>query len=189
MTEQQIKLFMKDFFEGYYKKLSEEYEGAVELPDIAEEMWADGVDPEEEWKKWKLVPSTISDEDIKNVESELGIRFPFVIKSFVTAYFHLFEEPVGRNPIDEPFYAIKNAWNPILVKAGYLPFTWDKEGCYIRCIDLINMPNEDKCVVCQIDHEILFGFDESSDVSRCDIEKNMEVIADNFIEYLKGLLD
>ena len=90
--------------------------------------------------------------------------------------------------MDDPFRGVKDAWNPLLVKAGYLPFTWDKDGYYIRCIDLAGMPDEDRCQICQIDHEVLFDFDEDQVIGREEIEANMDVVADNFIKYLEDLL-
>ena len=37
----------------YFKQENED-ELCVKLPGVPEEMWADGVDPKESWKKWKL---------------------------------------------------------------------------------------------------------------------------------------
>ena len=179
--------FMKDFFERYYRKLSKEYKGALELPDVPKEMWADGADPKSEWKPWKLIPAAISDQEIEELERDLEVKLPSMVKSFLTTYFHLFDDPVGRNSSEDHFEGMKDAWNPLLVKAGYLPFAWD-EDCYIRCFDLANMPDEDQCKICQIDHEILFSFDEESEISRKEIEQEMKVIANNFKEYLENLL-
>ena len=81
-----------------------------------------------------------------------------------------------------------NAWNPILVKYGYLPFTWDREGYYIRCIDLKNMPDDEQCGIYQIDHEVLFSMDESN-VQREDIDENMEYLSQNFFTYLENILN
>lgn len=189
MNKTECTEFMKNFFEKYYEKLLADDPILVQRPGVPKEMWADGVNPKEEWKQWKLIPSTIADEDIQQLEENWGIPFPDIMKAFLTTYFHSFEAPIGRHTSNRPFYALHNAWNPILVKVGYLPFTWDEEHYLIRCIDLANMPNEDNCPVCQIDHEILFDFDENSEVNREEIESNMEIIADNFTAYLNGLLD
>ncbi|MBD5089651.1 MAG: SMI1/KNR4 family protein [Clostridiales bacterium] len=189
MNKLEYKSFMKNFFEKYYAKLLEYSVDAVTLPEVPEEMWVDGTDPEEEWQQWKLIPATISDEEIASLERNWGIEFPEMMKCFLNTYFHLFDSPIGRHSVDNPFEALNNAWNPVLVKAGYLPFTWDQEGYFIRCIDLCNMPNEEKCSVCQIDHEILFDFDESNKISREEIESKMEKLADNFLEYLEQFLN
>lgn len=76
----------------------------------------------------------------------------------------------------------------MLVKAGYLPFAWDPEGYFIRCIKLDAMPDEEECGIYQIDHEILFDFEENT-VSKEEIDANMESIARNFFEYLEKMLE
>lgn len=98
-------------------------------------MLAEGADPNEEWQRWKLIPSTVSDKEISELENQIGVAFPEILKIFLTTYFHLFDGPMGRHSIDEPFLAVEEAWNPILVKAGYLPFTWDEEGYFIAYLE------------------------------------------------------
>jgi cell wall assembly regulator SMI1 len=188
MTIEQQKQFIQDFFEKYYAKQAAICETVLMLPDVPQLMLAEGADSNEEWNKWKLIPSTITEKDIAALENQLGVSLPNILKIFFTTYFHFFDYPVGRHSIDEPFEAIQNAWNPLLIKAGYLPFTWDKDGYFIRCIDLVNIPDENACKICQIDHEILFDFDEESEISREEIADKMEVIADNFLQYLNHII-
>ena len=174
---------VKEFFEKYYD-LVKEY---AEMSDVPEDMVLADSDADEDWRRWKIIPATVTEDDFAELEDTLSIRFPNYIKQFYSSYFHLFDEPIGWHSSEEPFEGLENAWNPILAKNGYLPFTWDKNQCMIRCIDLKNMPNEDKCVVCEIDHEILFDLDEF--VSREDIEKHMNICAENFIDYLNKCYD
>ncbi len=110
------------------------------------------------------------------------------MKAFLTVYHHYFDAPIGENPISAPFEAVLDAWNPLLVKHGYLPFTWDEEGYYIRCIDLANMPNEEQCGIYQIDHEILFSLDEDT-TKRANITQNMEYLSQNLFTYLESILN
>ena len=49
-----------------------------------------------------------------------------------------------------------------------------------------NMPDEDKCGVFEIDHEILFSLDEET-TERREVEAEMNPIAENFIAYLEAL--
>ena len=71
-----------------------------------------------------------------------------------------------------------------------MPFAWDKEGYFIRCICLDNMPDETKCPVYQIDHEILFDFDEYDEtIQKEDIAAHMQLVAENFDTYLKQCFD
>lgn len=190
MTEIQCRQYMKNFFEQYYQKLAIGDGIALKRPLEEDDraMWRDDADPQEEWKVWKLIPSTITNRDIEKLEESMGVKLPNVMKAFLTVYHHYFESPVGENPISDPCQAILCAWNPVLVKHGYLPFTWDEEGYYIRCMDLANMPDEERCSICQIDHEILFSWDED-DVQRTEIEQNMEFVAQNFFSYLESILD
>lgn len=191
MTNIQARQFMKDFFERYYKKLAQEEDGiAIIRPlDVADRaMWREDADPKEEWKAWKLIPSVVTEQDIKRLEQSIGVKLPECIQAFLTVYHHYFEDPIGKNPISAPFKGFLNAWNPLLVKFGYLPFTWDDGGFYIRCIDLTNMPNEEQCGVYQIDHEILFSMDEDA-VQKEEIVQNMEYLSQNLFTYLESILN
>lgn len=191
MTNIQARQFMKDFFERYYKKLAQEEDGiAIIRPlDVADRaMWREDADPKEEWKAWKLIPSVVTEQDIKKLEQSIGVKLPECIQAFLTVYHHYFEDPIGKNPISAPFKGFLNAWNPLLVKFGYLPFTWDDGGFYIRCIDLTNMPNEEQCGVYQIDHEILFSMDEDT-VQKEEIVQNMEYLSQNLFTYLESILN
>lgn len=181
--------YMRQFFEKYYAQLEEESPIALMFPmDESEKaMWSDDADPNEEWKKWKLVPSTVTDQEIEQLEEEIGIQLPKCLRAFLTVYHHHFGEPIGSNSIIEPFYEIRNAWNPLLVKCGYLPFTWAEDGYYIRCINLEHMPDEEQCGIYQIDHEALFSMDEDT-VQKGEIEQNMEYISQNLFTYLESFL-
>ena len=187
MTDTQMYSFMQDFFERYYR------EGGgiallrpLEEPDRA--MWREDADPDEEWKVWKMIPSTVTDQDIEKLETDIGAKLPRCLRAFLTVYHHYFDGPVGVNPISAPFEAVRNAWNPLLVKHGYLPFTWDADGYYIRCMDLANMPDEARCGICQIDHEILFSLDEDT-AQRAEIAQDMEYLSQNLFTYLESILN
>ncbi len=189
MVDKEYRQYMKHFFEQYYHKLSQnEINIKLPLDESEKEMWSDDANPKEEWKKWKLVPATISEKEIEDLENEIAVKLPLSLKAFLTVYYHYFEDPIGRNSFSEPFEAIENAWNPILVRYGYLPFTWDKDGYYIRCIKLEQMPDEEKCGIYQIDHELLFNFDEKT-VEKQQIDKNMQFISQNLLTYLDEILN
>lgn len=191
MADIQYRWFMKNFFEQYYQKMEQIGDGIallrpLEEPDRA--MWREDADPDEEWKPWKLISSTVTDQDIEELETDIGAKLPRCLRAFLTVYHHYFENPVGENPVSTPFKAVRNAWNPLLVKHGYLPFAWDDGGFYIRCIDLTNMPNEEQCGICQIDHEVLFSLDEDT-VQKEEIAQNMEYLSQNLFTYLESILD
>jgi len=189
MTYAEYREYMKNFFEQYYDKLSQD-EINIKLPlgNTAKEMWSDDAEPEKEWKKWKMIPSSVREEQIGELEREIGAKLPLSLKAFLTVYHHYFENPIGRNSLSNPFEGILNAWNPVLVRCGYLPFAWDKDGYFIRCIRLEEMPDEEKCGIYQIDHEILFDFDEET-VTQKEIDENMEFVSQNLLTYLDEILN
>lgn len=153
--------------------------------DVPEELRAGPVN-EDGWCKWKLTPSPVTEDDLDRLEQETGCAFPSLLRTFLSTYCHYFEDMgLGRQTPDEPFSSVKNAWNPTLVRAGFLPFLWDEEGYYIRCIDLANMPDEDRCPVVQIDHEILF--DETEDADRETLLPHMEPVTENFQGFLEEI--
>ena len=68
MTYTEYQEYMRNFFEQYYQKLSQD-EICIKLPlqEDEKEMWSDDADPNEEWKKWKLVPAMIQEEEMKEL--------------------------------------------------------------------------------------------------------------------------
>lgn len=188
MTYAEYQEYMRSFFEQYYQKLSqEEIRVTLPLEEEEKEMWSDDVNPNDEWKKWKLVPAMISDGEIKKLEKEIGVELPLSLKAFLTVTHHCFDNPIGRNSVAEHFQGVKNARNPVLVRCGYLPFVWDEDGYFIRCIRLEKMPEEEKCGIYQIDHEVLFDFDEDM-VTPEEIDQRMVFISENLLTYLDEIL-
>ena len=183
MNMNECKEFIKSCLEKRYEDIDDMF---LMLPDVPEEMRASELD-EEGWVKWKMIPSTVTESNFEIIENEWGVQFPLMLKAYFKVYFHYFEENVGRVPPDEPFYSLNNAYNPALLTCGYLPFTWDSEGYFIRCIDLSNMPDEDSCPIYQIDHEVLFEYDEET-ITKEDIDKNMVKIEKNLKSYLEKVL-
>lgn len=188
MKLEEYRTCIRNFFEQYYEKLSQD-DCNIELPldENNRMMWAEDADPDKEWKRWKLVPANIDENEIADFEQQIGVELPLIMKVFLTTYHHFFENPIGRNPVSQHFEGMKNAWNPLLVKYGYLPFAWDKEHYFIRCMQLANMPTEEKCGIYQIDHEVLFRFDEES-VTQEEIDENMKFISENLLTYLDEIL-
>ena len=145
MTYVEYQGYMRKFFEQYYQKLSQE-EICVTLPfgEEEKEMWSDDANPDDEWKKWKLVPAMISEEELRELEKEIGVELPLSLKAFLTVTHHCFDYPIGRNSVGEHFAGVRESWNPVLVRCGYLPFAWDKEGYFIPCKRQIATSHKDR---------------------------------------------
>ena len=112
MTYVEYQEYMRKFFEQYYQKLSQE-EIRVTLPfeEEEKEMWSDDADPNDEWKKWKLVPAKISDEEIKELEKEIGVELPLSLKAFLTVAHHCFDK--SGNWLSNPMPV--KAYGPVTV--------------------------------------------------------------------------
>jgi hypothetical protein len=141
--------------------------------DMKEAALGDG-----EWSIWKLIPSTVSEEDIEGLEEEFGLQFPQWYKAFISTYFHYFDSAPSQ-PSDDPLDEIEGMHNPLLCKFGYLPFTWDSNDAYILCIDLNGGANEEEYAIVQIDHDILFDFEEST-TEHAELKEAMEFLYPNF---------
>lgn len=192
MNINEAKVFMKEYFEKLYKQLENEKPVLLKRPELPEEMTVEGTKDGDGWSVWKLIPSTVTDEDIANEEEGFGLKFPNLLKAYLSTYHHAFDM-LGDNYPDDPFEALDNAFNPQLAKNGYLPFAWDEDGFFIRCIDLNADSDGDCCPVVQFDHEELFDLlydyeDNGENVPREELEELSEPIADSFEEYLNGFL-
>lgn len=185
MTQAEQTAFIKNSFEKLYRELEQADSVLLKMCDVPKEMQAGPVN-EEDWCKWKLVRSPVTPEDLDKLEEQTGCKFPGLLRTFLSTYCHYFEDiGLGRQEPRKPFNNMENAWNPTLVRAGYLPFLWDEEGYFIRCIDLANMPDEDRCPVVQIDHEVLFDF--SGDTGREALQPVMEPVAESFRAFLEDI--
>lgn len=188
MNITEAKEFIKQYFEELYKKLENEAPILLKRPDLPREMTVEGTTNSDGWSVWKLIPSTVTDDDIADEEESFGVKFPNLLKVFLSTYHHCFDE-FGANMPDDPFEALDNAYNPQLAANKYLPFAWDEEGYFIRCIDLSADSDGDKCPVVQFGHEVLldmlYDYEDSDEViPREELEKLAERIADNFKHYL-----
>lgn len=181
MPYSKYKEDLKHFFEQYYLALKAEDELYVQAVNIPEEMRIGELD-EDGWGTWKLVPSTLTNQDIEDLEMELSIQLPDIFKAFLTTYHHYFNYGIGINPIDRPLYEVKNSANPILLQAGFAPFAWDPEYFYTYYIDCKGQENS----IYKIDHEILFDFEPN--VSEETIREHMIFVASDLNAYLKDIL-
>lgn len=192
MTIEENRAFMKDFFERYYDKIRSIDVVCVMGVDIPSEMLEEGADPNEEWNIWRLYPSVVKESDFSAYEEKIGVKLPECIKAFFSVYHHRFNTAIGCNDIRNPLYNLVHSYNHHLVNSAYLPFGWDGDNYFIRCIDLSNMPDEEKCSIVEIDHELFFNmmFDfeqKGKNIPKEELLKLFRPVADNFYEYLNGV--
>lgn len=194
MTREENRTFMKNFFERYYKKQIEDDPILVKGVGIPPEMLADGANPDDEWNIWKLIPSTATEKDFQVFEETHHVKLPECIKAFFSVYHYRFYTAIGRNDIGYPLYELERAYTHQLADNGYLPFGWDEDSFFIRCMDLSHLPEEEKCPIVEIDHEPFFDLQCDAEqagilIPREQLVPLMRPVAENFYAYLNGVYE
>lgn len=145
-------------------------------------------------KSWKLMESSVTEQDIKDLEKEFDLKFSEEYKNYLMAASHMFVNLTGNfdnfcfendvdislkivpQPYKEELEYIKALFinNKILVKEGYIPLGEFDENGYL-CIDSKN--NDD---IVWIPFENCVGF-----TSREEFEQEQLHIFCHFSDYIK----
>lgn len=143
---------------------------------------------------WRLVETTVSEEQLKELEEEFNITFPTIYKAFLSTYCHAFERlwgifddyydednvTVGVDIFpqlpDNPLRYIQNVFRQCesLLQCGYIPIG-DLRGYGPLCID-----TQDKDKIVWFDHEEYFDCE-----TRESFEELAMLIFDNFTQFLE----
>ena len=105
MTDTQTRQFMRDFFERYYQKLEQLGNGIAVMRPLGESdkaMWQEDSDPKDEWKAWKLIPSTVTDQDIEALEKSHWDKPPKMFECLSHGLPPLFRKSCWREPRFRP---------------------------------------------------------------------------------------
>lgn len=134
-------------------------------------------------RTWKMIPSDVTEEDISELEKEIGIRLPDALRAYYTSYCHLWEgnSNIPENSPEHKMSGLREDYDELLVNFGYIPLTWDEQGAWLFCMKVDE--NDQDCGIYWIDHEELFAFKPET-VTAQEIEKAMDFQAENFCEYL-----
>lgn len=161
-----------------------------------------------EWKFWKPILSTITDEEIAAVETRQGAVFPPGFRALLQAY-HLVSWTSAGMGDGQGGYAggcmsftlpalttesrlselERNAaedWGP-LIAAGYLPFAIGEDGQGPICFDVEQRGDDGDCPVIWILHDDLFNLGEDGVAMREKVAPHVRQIADSF-EDMKAIL-
>lgn len=180
----EIKKILDEYYEllKVYDKTEIQVLDYVEIP---ERMFTGEVEIDirynnVELRTWKMIPSDVTEEDIAEFEKVIGIRLPDPLRAYFTSYYHLWDNIPENSPLNKMGW-IHGAYDELMIRFGYLPFTWDSQGSWLICMK-IDENNQD-CGIYWIDHEYLFGFD-SETVTAQDIDEVMEFQTKDFCKYL-----
>lgn len=195
MTQAEQAAFVRHCYETQYRTLEQagSKEGMVRptVPAVPADMRT-GLADERGWPQWKLIPSPVTAEELDALEREFGLRFPSLLRTALSTCCHFFGNGYFTQRSDQPLEDFSGTMrDPVLFQAWLLPFAWwsgESGGSFLRCIDLANMPEEDRCPVVQIDDMKFFDLSQSgAPISREDLLPLLEPVADNFKDYMEQL--
>jgi hypothetical protein len=174
--------FVKQCLESYYAHCPQT------LPDVPNEM-RDGVWEEDDWVRWKLIESRLTEADVLDIENELPFRLPPLFQAFLVTY-HVLDMDFGafhlpELPSDKPLEQVRQyLFRTELWDIGYAQFASGESGDPV-CFDLqAPMPDgEFKVVV--INHD---NIPRPADwLHREAIEPHAEQVANSFRDFFIGL--
>ncbi|MEJ8305842.1 SMI1/KNR4 family protein [Saccharibacillus sacchari] len=161
-----------------------------------------------EWKFWKPVTSTITEEELTALESRLKAAFPPGFRALLQAYHLVSWTSAGisngqggyvggclsftlpalttTSRLSELERHAAEDWGP-LIAAGYLPFAVGEDGQGPVCFDLEKRDDAGDCPVIWILHDDLFDLGEAGVSIRAKVETHVRQIADSF-EDMKAIL-
>ena len=125
------------------------------------------------WVEWRVLPSTLTEEDVDALEAGFGVRFPRVFRAYLLARLQLFDQVLSRRhgaepavqqvlmthvPSTDPLGALRSrlqGWKP-LIGAGFIPFAEWGDGWGPICFDSNRRAaGDDDCPLVWLDHEVL----------------------------------
>lgn len=163
---------------------------------------------DDEWKFWKPVLSTITEEEITALESRLKAAFPPGFRALLQAYHLVSWTSAGMSDgaggfvggcmsftlpaltttsrLTELERHAAEDWGP-LIAAGYLPFAIGEDGQGPICFDVHQRDDDGDCPVIWILHDDLFELGAEGTGVREKVEPHVRQIADSF-EDVKAIL-
>ncbi|WP_299611358.1 SMI1/KNR4 family protein, partial [uncultured Aquimarina sp.] len=161
------KMSKKEIYEYVDKSLSSlKNENWMFIPhsNMPPEMIDNDVKQKSDRIPWKAISSKVTDEDILELENQIGHKYPELYKDFLK-YKHFYElENIAeirffkhcvrdwKTTLTEYYF---NYWEPEeLIKKGFIPFA-DYSDWGIVCFDTNRMNNKD-CPIVMFDHETLY---------------------------------
>jgi len=129
------------------------------------EMQVGAID-DEGWVEWKVLPSTLTEADVVQLESRFRIQLPPLFQAYLLARSHLFDQVISARgqiiemvctPIKNPLKDITGlieSWKE-LIDAGYIPFATWGDGWGPMLFDTEYRSPDGDCPIVWMDHELL----------------------------------
>ena len=133
---------------------------------VPPEMQAGQIDADG-WVEWRVLPSTLKEEDVIELENRFGVQLPPLFRAYLLARFHLFDQVTSRRydqlifmsdipsrrPL-EPLSKLISAWRP-MIAAGFIPFAEWGDSWGPMCFDTGRCSPDGDCPIVWMDHEVL----------------------------------
>jgi len=193
-----------------FRMLFYDMEGNIpaDMLDLERKVPPELEDEDDEWRFWKPVPSTITDEEIDGLETRLGAVFPPAFRAVLKAYHLVSWTSAGMSDghggyvggcmslslpslttelrLAELERGAAEDWGN-LIRAGYLPFAVGEDGQGPICFDLERMDSRYDYPVVWMLHDYLVDLGREGAGVRSKVEPHMRQIADSFSD-LKSIL-
>ncbi|MCB1053070.1 MAG: SMI1/KNR4 family protein [Acidobacteria bacterium] len=200
MTSQSVIIFISNALDAYYS--SHSFGTVAKDPPFEPqsggappEMWNSQPDTDG-WVEWKMLPSTVSERDLEQLEAEFEVKLPAILASYFRARFHLFDQVAIGDlvlilpsvPSDSPFRPIRAnflAWRQLMA-ACFLPFGSFQDGWGPLCFDL-KEGSADDAPICWFDHEHLAPLSKAELGDRATLEPLKQPLFGSFRELLSRL--
>jgi hypothetical protein len=121
----------------------------------------------EGWVEWRVLPSTLSEADLLELETKFRMHLPPLFRAYLLARLHMFDQVTSRRydqlilmtdtPAGKPLAPLLrqlSAWRP-LIDAGFIPFAEWGDGWGPMCFDTSRRVPDGDCPVIWMDHEVL----------------------------------
>lgn len=187
-----IQPILRAYADGYHRMGVASVDGSGGVPP---EMFDGDID-DDGWVAWKMLPSTLSPDDVAQLESEFDIAFPPLFRAYLLAGCQLFDQIHSSKygqlifnvdvPSNKPLGPIRDlirAWNPLL-SAHYVPFAQWGDGWGPMCFDAANRHDDGDCPIVWMDHELLIPLGEDECRKRESVMPHVNSLYDSYREFV-----
>lgn len=170
-------------------------DGGVGVP----EAMFDGKVNAEGWVSWKWIASTLSEQDIADLEQEFSLSLPPMFRAYLLAGFQLLEQVHSPKhdqlifnvalPADRPLKPLRDlllAWNP-LRSAGFIPMAQWGDGFGPMCFDTERRSADGDCPVVWMDHDALTQLSVEQCRQRDEVMPYVKPAYDSYREFFEDV--
>lgn len=125
--------------------------------DVPIEMRDNSIEPNDDWIGWKIIPSTVTNQHLNDLEERLGLVYPPIYRQFLQSYhfyelwYLRFQEHLIHSWQDDLIQLYEGCSN--LIEHGLIPFGTEPTTDGIACFDTTARLKNGDCPVVFWDHE------------------------------------